>query len=970
MAQYFANKVINTAQSQIGYQESGNNHTKYASDLGFGQNQAWCQTFVCWCFVQAYGRDAGVSLMCGYMGASTMECKDRFASKGQLVQVPQPGDIWWRKRSGGGHVGIIVSARLNGNSIVINTVEGNTSPPSSGGSEWNGDGVYPKTHTITNGRDENGNQSWFGRPAYDGQGSNNPYVGGAVSEGISAGGGSPAFGPSTGGFSVFDLAENLSNSSQSLVNKVQTVGDDITTIFGGLVEAFGARLSGQQLTGTFEIAYETVTTTIVRDEIKSITDFDKDKLGTNLLTYPSLVESPYVILKVGNYTFGSYSKKSINGKLQINYPNYITRLGVRKINGQVNKYTITLVYQISYGDDPNLLDRIFSSVGYGLVKISYGDWASPTFIYKEEEAIVNKLSSQVEFAQSRITYTLECTSNALVLASGYFDFEKVYAKPSDRIKSILFDSRYGLQEVFPGMSNKTKVNQLNLIASDDKVVEIEAKHGIDALSYINYLVTCMSSVTNKDTDTVIKDSAYFMTIYDDTLGNEDLNGSYFKVTKVTSDRGTLTTPDVYVVDIGYPTNNLVTNFQIVNDNSWALLYNYSDTVDMSEYMYHIDNSGNLITEYSPAVATSAKNFKMTESQKTWWTNMTQFPIKAELTIKGLVRSALLMSYVRINAYFFGQKHISSGLYVITKQQDTIDGQGYRTQLSLLRVAGDNDYITKVETTVTSNLPVSIVPTGGSVTMNTEAAEKLTAIGNRIDSTVMKFSNKFNDALDDAVEFVGSYVGGAFTESSIDGDVSTVYEGYGGNEFGGQGRVINNGNIVGAFKGKSYQCTDAQLLGIAAGCIAEQGSGTPGVGWECSLLCNLVDSSSKYDNPYDYMLNSGWFASRTKRFIKNSAYIGANIDGYVLEQKHFNLVKDIVVNGNRLTKANEHDSVNDIEYVEVNGKKITNSSVFKNKKDSSVWISGVTKVYNKMGARYTFIGFPNGDTRYDPFGVKF
>ena len=68
--------------------------------------------------------------------------------------------------------------------------------------------------------------------------------------------------------------------------------------------------------------------------------------------------------------------------------------------------------------------------------------------------------------------------------------------------------------------------------------------------------------------------------------------------------------------------------------------------------------------------------------------MTQYPITAQLTIKGLLRPSILMSYVKINTYFFGHKHISSGLYIITKQEDSISDQGYRTTLNLTRVGGD------------------------------------------------------------------------------------------------------------------------------------------------------------------------------------------------------------------------------------------------------------------------------------------
>ena len=42
----------------------------------------------------------------------------------------------------------------------------------------------------------------------------------------------------------------------------------------------------------------------------------------------------------------------------------------------------------------------------------------------------------------------------------------------------------------------------------------------------------------------------------------------------------------------------------------------------------------------------------------------------------------------INTYFYGQKHISSGLYIITGEQDSVDSRGYTTTLSLTRIGED------------------------------------------------------------------------------------------------------------------------------------------------------------------------------------------------------------------------------------------------------------------------------------------
>jgi len=111
--------------------------------------------------------------------------------------------------------------------------------------------------------------------------------------------------------------------------------------------------------------------------------------------------------------------------------------------------------------------------------------------------------------------------------------------------------------------------------------------------------------------------------------------------------------------------------------------------------------------YSPNITTSPKYNKTTETQRSWWTKVTQFPVKATVEIKGLLRPSILMTYVKINAVMFGQKHISSGLYVITGQTDRVDSTGYKTTLNLTRIAGDRDYIIRTTREITGNVPVGL-----------------------------------------------------------------------------------------------------------------------------------------------------------------------------------------------------------------------------------------------------------------------
>ena len=47
-----------------------------------------------------------------------------------------------------------------------------------------------------------------------------------------------------------------------------------------------------------------------------------------------------------------------------------------------------------------------------------------------------------------------------------------------------------------------------------------------------------------------------------------------------------------------------------------------------------------------------------------------------------------MTYVRLNIWLYGKKHIHSGLYIITKQVDRIDGDGYKTTLNLQRIGNE------------------------------------------------------------------------------------------------------------------------------------------------------------------------------------------------------------------------------------------------------------------------------------------
>ena len=413
-----------------------------------------------------------------------------------------------------------------------------------------------------------------------------------------------------------------------------------------------------------------------------------------LLSINSRVAVPMIIVKIGEYSFGLYNRTKanleVNGRyysaIKVTYPNYMKSLKITKVNGTVNTYELQMVYPITQNDDPNLIDKVLSSVSNSReIVFTYGDCATPSFMYRNEEAIITDVKSSIDVNSSKITYTITAVSSSLKSASGSFNFPRyTNKKPSDLIKQILYNKTYGLQDVFYGMHSRAQVEQLGLIAGDDKAVTIEAQTNITVLKYLSYLVSCMSSV-NDQTYATYKYARYVLTIHDDT--SNVLDGPYFKVSKILTNVSSSDSIEYYTIDIGYPNKDMVKSFTIDDSQAYSILYNYNGEVDRTDYVYRIDDTGNLTEIYSPTFSTNDTLLKTTQADRTWWSQLTQFPIHAKLTIRGLLRAAVLMSYLRVNIYFYGRRHNASGLFCITQQVDNISESGYSTELSLVRVGG-------------------------------------------------------------------------------------------------------------------------------------------------------------------------------------------------------------------------------------------------------------------------------------------
>lgn len=186
---YDPQKVINIAKAETGYLEKKNgdlrylydkkanagdaNYTKYGYEMHrlypavMDIGQPWCDAFVDWCMMTAYGVSNARKLLRGDFDDYTVASAALYQKAGAWYQKPEIGDqIFFKNASRICHTGLVVDVVPSSNTVV--TVEGNTSS----GSEVvpNGGGVHQKMYSLDNPR-----IAGYGRPAYGKQFSYTPH---------------------------------------------------------------------------------------------------------------------------------------------------------------------------------------------------------------------------------------------------------------------------------------------------------------------------------------------------------------------------------------------------------------------------------------------------------------------------------------------------------------------------------------------------------------------------------------------------------------------------------------------------------------------------------------------------------------------------------------------------------------------------------------------------------------------------
>lgn len=163
------NSQLDSKTANPGY----NNYTKYARDLdatpnfynGKKQGVSWCDIFVDWCFVKAFGVAEARRLTCQPLksfGAGCNYSANYYKQAGRFhAKNPKVGDqifFWNTARTKAGHTGIVIDV----DDKNVYTIEGNTSAVV--GMVANGGNVRKKSYPL------NYNYIYgYGRPDYKGE---------------------------------------------------------------------------------------------------------------------------------------------------------------------------------------------------------------------------------------------------------------------------------------------------------------------------------------------------------------------------------------------------------------------------------------------------------------------------------------------------------------------------------------------------------------------------------------------------------------------------------------------------------------------------------------------------------------------------------------------------------------------------------------------------------------------------------
>lgn len=173
------------------------------------------------------------------------------------------------------------------------------------------------------------------------------------------------------------------------------------------------------------------------------------------------------------------------------------------------------------------------------------------------------------------------------------------------------------------------------------------------MSTIDYVRLLVNSMTPAGTSSqsLTDGVRYIYVVLDDVEGQ--YGGSVLQVRKMARSTSSDAATEEYEVDIGYPSSTPVLSFTIDDDETYSMYYEFAESIQQPTEQWRIGDDGSLVEIYSPLLSQSGQSRVTHPWDKTWWTQVTQYPVKGTLKIRGMLRHAVLASTLRVNVWFYG-----------------------------------------------------------------------------------------------------------------------------------------------------------------------------------------------------------------------------------------------------------------------------------------------------------------------------
>ena len=412
-------------------------------------------------------------------------------------------------------------------------------------------------------------------------------------------------------------------------------------------------------------------------------------------------QAPVVYVEIMGVTFGLHDitddqldittimQRPVTPNSLVKYPNLVTNLKVDKIvSGEINKYTLEIKYLPQDGEDPSYIDKLLSAnrtQNNSMITIAYGDGSLDGFNFRKYEAMVVGYKMKVDFSTACMTYTI----NAMSIASSYeitgpngnimqHSFvDRTNVRVSDIIKEIYYDPTYGLQLVFPGgiYIDGAHINEWDPKNPPDILLEESTISGgkMTPFQYLKSLVPRMIA-----SDIGIEESTGFLYSIDDGYRNQS-----FHIDRVLDSNGKTYADEIVIGTEG----SVVIDYEVTTDMSLGIAIDYGKNKDPNAFTSYFVNSENEEVELDTYGSIKTDSTDDALVDKKWWDMVSSIPYGLRLVVRAMKRQIPLMTPIKVTILIKGRLYFLSGIYMVVKVNDEVNGNGYTTEMELLRTSG-------------------------------------------------------------------------------------------------------------------------------------------------------------------------------------------------------------------------------------------------------------------------------------------